>query len=427
MNLIKNFFGLFLNGVKKLFSSRSRLAIFLILVLIIGFVGWKFFSSRSSQPQYQKAQAEKGTLVTSVSASGNITSGSNLPITTNATGIVSHVYVKNGDKVTRGQKIADLILDQDSQQKQTAAWSSYLSAKNSLESAKTALYSLDSQKWAANQKFINDAVARNLATNDPTYIQQNDDWLAAEAKYKNQQTVIAQAQAAVTNAQMAYQQVSSTIIAPMSGVVGNLTIAPGLSIGAQLSSSSSSSNSSSAQELGTITAPDGKIQATVNLSEVDVAKVSSGQKVTLTLDAFSGKTFTGKVLIVNTNGQVSSGVTNYPATIVFDTSADKIYPNMAVNAKVITNVKDNVILVPSAAVQTANGQSTVRILENGQINQVSVEVGGSNDTQIEIVSGLNEGDTVVIGTTGQATGSSQGQGSPFGSFGGGGVFRGGGH
>jgi len=426
MDLLKAIFTK-LKGVKSWFlkaSLKKKLAILLVL-LAIGWFGYaRIIVTRGQQPQYQTAQAEKGTLITSVSASGTVSSGSSVSITTNATGIVKNVYVKDGDTVSAGDKIADITLDINSQQKQAAAWSSYLSAKNSLDSAKAKINSLQAAEFKANQTFMNDAVARGLASDDPTYIQENALWLQAEADYKNQAAVITQAEVAVNSAWLSYIQLSSNITAPASGTISGLTLTPGLPITSNSSTSSNSSNgssnSNSSSVLGTITINQGQPQVSVNLTEIDVIKVTPGQKVTLTLDAFPGKTFTGKVLTVNTNGSVSSGVTTYPTTIGFDSALSNIYPNMAVNAKIITNVKNNVILVPLAAVQTVNEESQVRIVRNGQVTQVPVEVGDSNDTQSEIISGLNEGDTVVTGsmsTNGTRTGG-QGATSPFGSFGG---------
>lgn len=405
-------------------SLKKKLAI-LVVVLIVGwFGGHRIIAARSQQPQYQTTQAEKGTLITSISASGTILTGSSVGITTSATGIVNEVYVQDGDAVTKGQKIADITLDTNSQQKQAAAWSSYLSAKNSQDAAQAKINSLQAAEFKANQTFMNDAVARGLAKDDPTYIQQNALWLQAEADYKNQAAVITQSQAAVNSAWLSYIQLSSTITTPMSGRVSGLTLTPGSSI---TSSQTGSESSTSSSHVGTIIAEQGSLEAVVNLSEIDVPKVSLGQKATLTLDAFPGKTYTGKVATVNTNGSVSSGVTTYPTTIIFDSALDSIYPNMAVNATIITDIKDSVILVPSAAVQTADGQPTVRVLRNGQVTQVQVEIGSSNDTQTEIISGINEGDEVITSSASSTNGAgSQGATSPFGGFGGrGGSGRGG--
>lgn len=415
MKLLRSIFNK-LEGLKNWFlrtSWKKKLAV-LAVILAIGWFGWsKVISTKAQQLQYQTVQAEKGTLITSISASGTVSQGSNVSITTDATGVVKNVYVKDGDTVSKGDKIADITLDTNSQQKQAAAWSSYLSAKNSLDAARAKINSLQAAAFKANQTFMNDAVARDLAKDDPTYIQQNALWLQAEADYKNQTAVITQAQVAVNSAWLSYLQLSSTITAPMTGKVSGLTLSPGSSIATAANGSESSGSDIS---VGTITAEEGTLQASVNLTEIDVVKAKPSQKVTLTLDAFPDKTFTGKVATVNTNGSVSSGVTTYPTTIIFDSPLDNIYPHMAVNATIITDIKDSVILVPSAAVQTTNGQSTVRVMRNGQVTQVQVEVGGSNDTQTEITSGLSEGDVVITSSATSINGAgSQGATSPFGN------------
>lgn len=413
-----------------LFKTKKRIIITLLILIMSGFFGWQKITGNTKQPQYQTTAAEKGILISSVSASGTISQGSSVNIATSATGVVSNVYVKNGDTVSIGDKIADVTLDVNSQQKQQAAWSSYLSANNSLSSQQAKINSLQSALFKANQAFINDKGIANPSDQqkaDPKYIQENADWLQAEADYKNQAGVIAQNQVAVSSAWLSYVQLSSTISAPYSGIVSGLTLTPGLSITSSSGTSASGSNgttTNASSTLGTIILEQGKLQANVNLTEIDVVSVKTGQKVTLTLDAFSDKTFTGVVSAVNTGGTVSSNVTTYPATITFDTAVNNIYPNMGVNAKIITSIKSNVILVPSAAVQTTNGQSMVRLMRNGQATQVSVEIGNSNDTQTEIISGVNVGDEVITGNTTPAGNSSQRSTSPFG--GGFGGFRTGG-
>lgn len=406
----------------KVIGLSLTMKIVIALVIIGG--GWfaynKINSAKTSQPTYQTAQVEKGTLITTVTASGNITAGNNLTISTTATGTVRNVYVKNGDTVKAGQKIAIITLDQDALQRQASAWASYLSAKNNVQTANDKLNSLQAAEFTANQKFMNDAVARDLETTDPTYIEENASWLQAEADYKNQYNAIQQAQASLTSAWYSYQQVSPTITSPADGVISNLMIANGTVI----SANTSSNNSVTSQQLGTIKRPNETTQATVALSEIDAAKVNPDQKVTITMDAYPDKTFTGKVLVVNTNGSVSSGVTTYPATIQFDTASGNIYPNMAVTAKIITQIKDNVLLVPSSAVITSNGQSNLRELKNGVLTNIPVIVGDSNDTQTEIISGVNEGDTIVTSVVSRSSSTnSSTTTSPFGArtggFGGG--------
>lgn len=416
-------------------SLRTKIIIGVIVLVLIGFGISKIVSGGSKQPQYQTSTATRGTLVTTVTASGNISTGGTVNITTGATGTVTQLYVKNGDKVTQGQKIADIALDRDSQQRQTQAWASYLSAQNQVNSAQASLYSLQSSmftKWqtytniAENSTYQNPDGSPNTSNRTlPQFTTVQDDWLATEANYKNQQGTIAQAQASLTSSYYNYQLLSSTITAPATGTISNLAIAQGLPISPI--TSSNNSNSVTTQAVGTITLPEGGVQAIVDLAEIDAAKVTTGDKATLTMAAFPNQTFTGKVLILNTNGVVSSGVTTYPATIVFDTSLPNMYPNMAVDANIITKVDDNAILVPTAAVQTTNGTSTVEILKNGQVTTVTVQTGDSDDTQTVITSGVNEGDVVVTGVTTAKTSTATSTSSPFSAFGGrGGAFGGGG-
>lgn len=396
-----------MNKILSLIKSHPRIVIFLIVLLAGGFFASKTLFKGEKAPQYQTAQAEKGTLITSVSASGQITTANNVQITIQVSGVVKEVYVKNGDQVYAGQNIATLTLDQISQQKAASAYAGYLSAKNSLDSAQTRYYTLQAAAFKANQAFINGAVARSLKTDDPVYIQENDAWLQSEADYKNQANVIAASQSSLAAASLNLSQLSSTITAPVAGVIKGLTIIPGASV------------DGTSQVLGSINQP-GPIQSQVNISEIDSVSVSEGQKATLTLDAFPNQTFTGKVVSINTNGVTSSGVTTYPAVISFDTGNDHLYPNMSVTAKIITKIKNEVILVPSGAVQTSNGESTVRVLKNNQVSLVTVETGESNDTQTEIISGISEGEIIIIGTTSISGSSSTSRNSPFG---GGGTMR----
>ncbi|MCL5675671.1 MAG: efflux RND transporter periplasmic adaptor subunit [Patescibacteria group bacterium] len=411
-----------------LLGSRKRTVIILIFILLAGFFIFKSGFGQVKTPTYQTAQVTKGTIVSSVAESGLVSVANRASITTQASGVVSQVYVKNGDQVEEGQKIADISLDPDGLQRQAQALTSYLSAQNGLNNARAQLYSLQSSmfsKWktytdlAENSTYQNADGTANTANRTLTpFTTAQDDWLAAEASYKNQQGQIAQSQSNLTSAWLNYQAASSVITAPMAGTISDITIVPGM----QLNTSYSGNNVSS-QIVASIK-KSGNPVVTVSLSEVDAASVKTGDKATLTFDAFPNQTFTGKVLGINTTGSVNSGVTTYPAIIQLDTPNNDILPNMSATANIITAVKNDVLKVPSTAVQSNNGQSTVRVLKNGQISTVDVQTGLTSDSETEITSGLSEEDTVVTSfiTSGQgASGSS----SPFNrtGFGGGGGVR----
>lgn len=413
--------------MKKLFNKdeivskirRHKKLTAVVLVVLVGFtyVGSQFFT-RGQTPSFETAKVVRGTLVSSVSESGQVAAVNGSAVTTQASGTVSDIFVSNGGTVSAGDKIAQLSLDQPGMVKQAQAWAAYLTAKSNLEADQANLNTLQAAMFKANQTFINDKGIVNPSDtqkSDPVYIQEDANWLAAEAAYKNQQTVIDQAQAALSSAWLNYQQVSGTVYAPIGGQITDLAV----QVGSYLAPSSSTT-SVGQNTIATI-ATSGFPVISVNLSEIDAPNVRVGDNATLTFDAFPNKTFTGKVQSINTQGIVTSGVTTYPATIALDTNPQGLYTNMSATANIITETKDNVLLVPTSAIQTQGNQSVVRVLRNGQMTAVPVQVGGSSDTQTEILSGLSEGDTVV---TGQLSGSSGGS-SPFNrsGFGGGAVFR----
>lgn len=430
------------------FKTRLRTISTIVVVIIIAVLIAINLPGNNKQVQYQTAQVTKGTLVTSVAESGSVVVANRLSITTQASGTVKDVVVKDGDTVTAGQTIADLTLDNTGVQRQTQAYANYLSAQASVANAQSQMYTLQSSMFSKWQTFYNLSIDSTYQNADgspnignranPDFMTAQDDWLAAEAQYKNQQLVISQAEAAESNALSNYQASSATVTAPSSGTITDMVIAPGMQVGSATSGSSSttttsgtgsstSSSSGSSQTVASIK-NSGTPVITVSLSEVDAAKVHEGQKATITFDALPNQTFTGSVTGINTTGSVSSGVTTYPATIVLDVANDKILPNMSATANIITGIDNNVLLVPSAAVTTVGTLSTVNVVKNGVVIPTQVQIGDSNDTETEITSGLSEGETVAIGyTTATSSTSSSNTTSPFSrSLFGGGAARGGG-
>ena len=110
-------------------------------------------------------------------------------------------------------------------------------------------------------------------------------------------------------------------------------------------------------------------------------------------------------------------MTNYPITIQFDDQASDILPNMSATANIILDTKVDVLTVPAAAVSTStNGDTTVQVMVNNAPQIKTVQTGISSDSDIEIVSGVNEGDTVVTGTVSKTTTTASSTTSVFGGL-----------
>ena len=192
------------------------------------------------------------------------------------------------------------------------------------------------------------------------------------------------------------------IRAPFDGIIASVPVIKG-------------DNASSSTTLGTVITAERV--ATISLNEIDIARVQLGQKVTLTFDAITDLVLAGKVAEIDSIGTVSSGVVNYNVKISFDTSDERIKPGMTVSADITTETKENVLLVPGGAVKTLNNESFVQVfnpeiylasgsqgIASGRTpEQKKVVVGASDDTNVEILSGLQEGEQIVTRTISGAT------------------------
>jgi len=412
----KSFTAHFFISLKKSIKKPKIAILGLIVLAVLGFFLWRGFKKGKQVPQFQTAKVERGTIVSSVSASGQVLSVNIMSASTKASGIVKEVYVKDGDVVNVGDKILEITLDQQGKQKNAQAWASYLSAKNTLAATKATQYSLQADMFGEWDSFKKLAESDDYEETDgsPKYEQRTlpefhipeKDWLASEAKYKNQQAVISQAQAAINSNWLSYQLASPVITAPANGTITSLMFAEGMSIGTL-----DTGNTTSNQKVATIKTEGAPI-ISVNLSEIDVSHVEIDQKATIILDSILDKTFTGKVVGVDRIGQSASGVTQYPTIIQLDSSSDKILPNMTVTASIIIAVEDDTLLVPSGAVIEKDGQTLIRLLEKNRQQTVPVEVGLSSETQTEIISGVEEGTEVIIGIFSKDVDMTTGE-SPF--------------
>lgn len=192
---------------------------------------------------------------------------------------------------------------------------------------------------------------------------------------------IASAQAQLANAQTAYE--NTILRAPFDGIVA----AVNFSLGDKVTAGTALATIITNQQV-----------AKISLNEVDVAKVKLGQKATITFDALDGLSITGKVVNIDTIGTVSQGVVSYNVMIAFDTQNDQVKPGMSATVDIITDVKQDVLMVPSGAVKTQGSQHYVQIIANGKPVNKFVEIGSTNGTDTEIVSGLTEGQEVVTQT-----------------------------
>ena len=367
-------------GFMVLVKKKKYTLIAIILVVGGGYYWYSKAHATPTQLQYVTAAAEKGILTTSVSGSGNVIVDQSVNIDPTITGTVTNLSVGVGDKVKKGQTLFMIINDQLGISADQAAVA-YSQAKGSLESAKA------SEKQAKYDLEHNKA---GLATKN-----------ILENKSESAQIALDSAKQNVSVAQAKYQSAlddsaKRTVVAPMNGTINAVNIKNGDDL-SKLSSGSS-------RQVPMIIGDMATMKAQIQINEVDVPNMQLGQKVMMTFNSVSGLTVSGKVEKIDSLGTISQGVVNYNATISFDTLDARIKPGMSVSASVITGVKQDVIIVPNSAVKTQGNANYVEVLNSGTTpQQVTVQTGAVNNTDTEIVSGINIGDKVVTRTINPAT------------------------
>ena len=399
MKKIKKSWGWILADKKRVVGAG------VVIFLLAYGIYYLVYKNTKSAISYQTSTVTKGTIVSTVSASGKALTTNILAIDTQASGVVKKVYVKDGDKVFAGQKIAEITSDSAGALANAKAYSSLVSSQNSVNSSNNSYRS--SQASLAN-------VYDQLKGHDTDEtLAQKETRTKSEVANDNAYDNLKSASANLISASLSYRLTSSVITAPYSGIIQSVNIVEGM----VLTSSNTTTNINS--QRAAVIKGDSFPIVNVTLSEVDVPKVKVGQKVTLTFDSLSDKSFTGVIATVDRIGTVSSNVTSYSANIKLDSLSDLILPNMAATANIILTTKTDVIKVPSTALSNSNGNAILKTLVDGNEIDVNVETGISSETETEIISGVKEGITVITGTTSASTTTTTSARSVFsGGFGG---------
>lgn len=242
---------------------------------------------------------------------------------------------------------------------------------------------------------------------------------------------VASAQAALTTAQRNEDETSLTApvagtVATVNGQVGgpsNAGSSSSNSSSSATSGSGSSSSSSSGSSSGFVVLTDvSLIDVKVGFAEADAAKVKVGQAATVSFDALPGQTVTGSVISLDVNQTLVSNVVTYYARVALPDPPAEVKPGMTASVAVVLDKRENVVTLPTSAVTTRGNTATVTVRAGGKDSTRTIAVGLRGDNAVEVVSGLQAGETVVTKVT---TTSGTGTSNVGGNRGGGGFVGGG--
>jgi macrolide-specific efflux system membrane fusion protein len=378
--------------------KKRILAINGVLVLALGAAGWGAYTllwpseESNATSGVRTVAATRTSVVETVSAAATVQSAYTADADFGTSGTVTEINVKVGDTVAPGAQLAKLDATEAEQQVDVAE-SNLDAAQEDLADAEDAEDTTTTTGQGASAQSVT----------------------AAKAK-------VDQAKLALTQAKDA--RAATVLTAPGAGTVTAVNGTVGQRVGGTGNSSAQGSNESSdGSSSAFIVLTDlSNLMVKANVAEIDVSKIKADQEATVTINALPDAPVTAKVTQVDLTPTTSNNVVQFGVTLGLVNAPQGLRPGQSASAAITVARADDALAVPSAAVRTAGGQTTVTVLSNGSETTRPVEVGVRSESLVQVTSGLSEGDEVVLATTGQtSTGGTGGQGRTPG----GGGFQGG--
>ncbi len=381
----------------------------LVVVVLLGAGLMRLASGASIDPN-KLGKVTRGDVARSVVATGKIQPITKVEVKSKASGIVEKLYVDINTQVHKGQELAQLdqqeiVAQVDAQRAQLAsAEANVATYEANIEQDKVNAAAPDLPMYKAtldrNLEMQKEGVVSRQALDDA-----NKDYLAALTRRDNSKAQIGvdtarlkQARAQVQQAQAGLKQLEeqlsyTTIVAPMDGVILSRDVEIGDAVSSILVLGSTA----------TLVMTEGDINEVYvqgKVDEADIAHVYMNQPARIKVESFRDRVFQGKVTKIAPLGVEKDNVTTFEVRVSIDNPGGELKANMTANAEIILDEHKNVLMVPESAVMYDNQKNaSVEIPDKKQKEgkrKVPVKVGISNGSVTELLSGLMEGDQVVL-------------------------------
>jgi RND family efflux transporter MFP subunit len=364
----------------------------LIVVTVLCLFSVLFTSCAGSQSAVQEtAKATRGNLVISVDVSGNLEMPRKVDLSFGTSGMIKEIMVEEGDRVVKGQTLAKLdapvleanVAMAELNLEQTiypyysythaanvpGTWLALDEAENNLEEAQRLL---EEGKIEEAQSLL-DTVKQNL---DKAKAKSESRIWSLPLSVKMTELQLDQAEAELDKA---------VITASFDGVVADIYIKEGQQLSAMAYTSPA---------ICLIDPSEIKLSGVID--EMDVSKVKLGQEANITLDALPDKEVKGRVTFISPASTAQAGVVFYKTTITLENPDEELKDGMSATAKIVIEEHDGVLLIPNRAIQGSLEKPWVEVVTNGQTEERQISIGLSDGINTEILSGLEEGEEVVL-------------------------------
>jgi len=364
--------------------------------LLIFFAGCR--STPMQESRYQTEAVTRAPLSASVTATGTIEPILQVEVGTQVSGIIAKIYADYNSMVKKGELLA--VLDK------TVLESELASRKSDLASSEN-----EYEYQVKNYTRIKQLYEKKLVS--------ESDYETASYQYQKARNSFDRSKSDLVKAQTNLSY--ATICSPIDGVVLSRTVDEGQTVAASFNTPT----------LFTIANDLTKMQVVADVDEADIGKVAEGQKVTFQVDAFPDENFEGVVTQVRLEPTTTSNVVTYEVIIDAPNPTLKLKPGLTANITIYILQKENVLSVPVKALNLhldttentmdiAGSTRQVWVRKGNQIEKRVVETGVSDGIRTEILSGLNENDSLITGVSqavtqevSEASGTEATERSPF--------------
>jgi macrolide-specific efflux system membrane fusion protein len=352
--------------MKKLVAT-----IIVIGVLGIAVMAWRQADAKRREDKVRSAQAVRVTrrdIASAVKATGVIKPmiGAEVRVGSRASGVVRRLYVKVGDKVQKGQLLAELDVRE-------------LSARRAAAAAAL-------ERSQANLNYARAELGRKRALGNAQVIAVSELDLSQQAyAVAEQQHREAQANLEDASTQLGYAR----IFAPITGIVASVSTQEGETVAATFAAPTF------------VTLLDlSRLEVRTYVDETDIGRIRLGQKARFTVDTYGDYQFEGRVTAVYPQAEIRENVVNYVTVVKFTPPKDQILrPEMTTTVRIELARRENALVLPARAVRREGGRQFVLARHGDTIEQRWVNTGIRDEIYVEIIDGLHEGDEVLMGDT----------------------------
>lgn len=341
--------------------KKTYLAAGAVALVLVGALGWWWMQrGGGTEVQYRSGKIERGPLQSAVSASGSVSPVTQVTVGTQVSGQIKDLYVDFNSEVKAGQLLA--VIDPETfeyrvrsaQADVDAARAVVLTAQANVVASRAqvsrAMTDLAEARRTHDRNLMlvgKGFIAQSTADQSNALVNTSHESVKAaeaqlgvtDAQVKSAQASVAQREAALAQARIDLAR--TRITSPVNGIVIKRAIEKGQTVAASLQ----------APELFVIARNLRDMQVEASIDEADVGRIRNGQKASFTVDAFPGQTFEGQISQVRKAALNVSNVVTYVAVVTFSNTDGRLLPGMTANVRVVTDMRDNVLKMPNAALR----------------------------------------------------------------------------